>query len=247
MHGTSTCKTLENNALMNQTNPGVQIFLRQNRNFTHPPASITADLQFDAMNGSLDEAAVYIDKVVQSALHSQSETLINQAIRKIKVALPPDTKLGASVSLILGDSVTMSDGNSDNQNLHTPGPDFSVFSTHCFDHSDPGFPKRAAALGTSIIIAGDQLGQGAMRNHPAHTLRFLGVRTVAARSFDPIHKDNLIDAGILPLEFVRKSDYDKLSLFDELQLEKIDEKLKPLTWIIHNITRQEFYEVTTSN
>jgi aconitate hydratase len=47
---------------------------------------------------------------------------------------------------------------------------------------------------------------------------FLGIKAVIAKSFARIHKDNLINFGILPLTFESGADYDSISDGDELEL-----------------------------
>ncbi|MBQ1256020.1 MAG: hypothetical protein IIX93_01940, partial [Clostridia bacterium] len=49
------------------------------------------------------------------------------------------------------------------------------------------------------------------REHAALVPLYLGVRAVVAKSFARIHAANLINAGIMPLEFKNSDDYDKLS------------------------------------
>lgn len=84
-------------------------------------------------------------------------------------------------------------------------------SEHCFTVCDEEFPKRAKALGKSIIVGGANYGQGSSREHAALAPLYLGVKIVLVKSFARIHRANLINAGILPLTFVNESDYDKIS------------------------------------
>ena len=48
---------------------------------------------------------------------------------------------------------------------------------------------------------------------------YLGVKGVVAKSFARIHRDNLINSGILPLTFKNEADYDKIGFGDELVIE----------------------------
>ena len=93
-----------------------------------------------------------------------------------------------------------------------------AISEHCFAVCDDTFPKRAMSLGKSIIVGGANYGQGSSREHAALAPLYLGVKAVIVKSFARIHKQNLINVGILPLEFVHESDYDKISQGDELVL-----------------------------
>ena len=71
-----------------------------------------------------------------------------------------------------------------------------------------------------IIIGGENYGQGSSREHAALAPRFLGLRLVIAKSFSRIHRQNLVNFGILPLTFVDPADYDRTQ--DEAKLELPD-------------------------
>ena len=93
-----------------------------------------------------------------------------------------------------------------------------AISQHCFTVCDPEFPKRAKELCSSIIVGGANYGQGSSREHAALAPLYLGVKAVLVKSFARIHRANLINAGILPLEFCNEADYDKINLNDEITL-----------------------------
>lgn len=98
-------------------------------------------------------------------------------------------------------------------------------SSFCFTVVDSEFPKRAAELGSSVIVGGTNYGQGSSREHAALAPLFLGVRAVLVKSFARIHKANLINSGILPLEFIEESDYEILAQGDSLSLVNIKEEV----------------------
>ena len=50
---------------------------------------------------------------------------------------------------------------------------------------------------------------------------YLGLRAVLAKSFARIHRSNLINFGILPVEFADEADYAKIQQKDELAIEGI--------------------------
>ena len=70
----------------------------------------------------------------------------------------------------------------------------------------------------SIIIGGENYGQGSSREHAAINPMYLGVRAVIAKSIARIHKGNLINHGIIPMVFEDPADYDKLEQGDELEI-----------------------------
>src|SRR5205085_7434298 len=66
------------------------------------------------------------------------------------------------------------------------------------------------------VIAGRNYGQGSSREHAAIAPRNLGLRLVLARGFARIHRQNLINYGVLPLVFASPADYDRLEKGDIL-------------------------------
>lgn len=53
-----------------------------------------------------------------------------------------------------------------------------------------------------LVIAGKEYGSGSSRDWAAKGTNLLGIKTVLAESFERIHRSNLVQMGILPLEFV---------------------------------------------
>ncbi|MBL8393599.1 MAG: aconitate hydratase AcnA [Candidatus Accumulibacter sp.] len=54
----------------------------------------------------------------------------------------------------------------------------------------------------TVVIAGEEYGTGSSRDWAAKGTRLLGVRAVIARSYERIHRANLVGMGVLPLQFV---------------------------------------------
>ena len=100
-----------------------------------------------------------------------------------------------------------------------------AISEHCFTVCDTEFPTRAKALGSSIIVGGSNYGQGSSREHAALAPLYLGVKAVLVKSFARIHRANLINAGILPLEFADENDYNNTDLGDNLYIENIRDQI----------------------
>jgi aconitate hydratase len=63
-----------------------------------------------------------------------------------------------------------------------------------------------------VVIAGAEYGTGSSRDWAAKGTRLLGVRAVIARSFERIHRSNLVGMGVLPLEFQAGEDAASLGL-----------------------------------
>ena len=118
-------------------------------------------------------------------------------------------------------------------------------SDYCLTPVDPAFPARAKAEQGGMLVAGQNYGQGSSREHAALVPLYLGIRAVVAKSFARIHRDNLINNGILPLTFANEGDYDDISPMDELTLPHVREAIaqgqEQLT--LHNATKGRDYTV----
>ncbi len=68
------------------------------------------------------------------------------------------------------------------------------------------------------MVAGRNYGQGSSREHAALAPRYLGLRAVIAAGFARIHRQNLINYGVLPLVLADPGDLDRLAADDELVL-----------------------------
>jgi aconitate hydratase len=89
-----------------------------------------------------------------------------------------------------------------------------------------------------IIIAGEEYGFGSARDWAAKGPRMLGVRAVIAKSFERIHRSNLVGMGILPCQFESICDVTTLALngsetFDIVGLDDRAVPLQALTLVIH--------------
>ena len=80
-----------------------------------------------------------------------------------------------------------------------------------------------------VLIAGDEYGSGSSRDWAAKGPYLLGVRLVIAKSFERIHRSNLIGMGILPVEFVDGEDFNLLKMNGDeiLSIENIEDVKTP--------------------
>jgi aconitate hydratase len=81
-----------------------------------------------------------------------------------------------------------------------------------------------------IIIGGDDYGMGSSRDWAAKGTRLLGVSAVVTKSFERIHRSNLIGMGVLPLNFINADDYDKVKGLADARFDitGIHGELKPM-------------------
>jgi aconitate hydratase len=98
-----------------------------------------------------------------------------------------------------------------------------------FQRIDPDYLERARAVrGTTghAVVAGNNYGQGSSREHAAIAPRNLGLRLVLAKGFARIHRQNLINYGILPLFLSHSEDYELLQQGETLHLHGLRSGLK---------------------
>jgi aconitate hydratase len=81
----------------------------------------------------------------------------------------------------------------------------------------------------TIVFGGEEYGTGSSRDWAAKGTQLLGVRAVVARSFERIHRSNLVGMGVLPLQFQADQSAQTLGIGGDEQFDLlgIDETLKP--------------------
>jgi aconitate hydratase len=116
------------------------------------------------------------------------------------------------------------------KNLMVPGTEGGVtkFGGETMSIYDAAEKYKAAGTPT-IVIGGEDYGMGSSRDWAAKGTRLLGVKAVITKSFERIHRSNLVGMGVLPCNFVDKADYDKVKdLVDAtFDLVGISNDLKP--------------------
>jgi aconitate hydratase len=112
------------------------------------------------------------------------------------------------------------------------------YSESVFSAIDSSFHEKAKAAHGGFVIGGENYGQGSSREHAALCPMFLEIKAVIARSFARIHKDNLVNFGILPLTFDDPADYDSIDEGDELELGGLSKGLASGdTVVLKNVTK----------
>ncbi len=105
-------------------------------------------------------------------------------------------------------------------------PLYSKYVFNCFnEEGKPSFADRALSLKAQdrcgVIVAGESYGQGSSREHAALCPMYLGVRAIVAKSIERIHKANLINFAIVPIEFANPADYEAINADDDLAIEDL--------------------------
>lgn len=106
-------------------------------------------------------------------------------------------------------------------------PEISKYS---FDVVDESFYDRAMEakenFGGHVVVAAENYAQGSSREHAALAPKYLGQVAVIAKSYARIAWQNLINFGILPLEFLKDEDYDAIEQGDTLVLEHLRKQVE---------------------
>ncbi|HIE1652148.1 TPA: aconitate hydratase AcnA [Burkholderia cenocepacia] len=95
------------------------------------------------------------------------------------------------------------------------------------------------AAGTpTVVFAGEEYGTGSSRDWAAKGTQLLGVKAVIARSFERIHRSNLVGMGVLPLQFKGSDSVQSLGITGEetYDIEGLGDDFKPqqdVTLVIH--------------
>ncbi len=163
----------------------------------------------------------------------------------INVELPD--QVTGKILIKVGDNITTDHIIPSNAKLLPFRSNIPYLAEFCFTTSDPDFPKRAKENGGGFILGGSNYGQGSSREHAALVPLQLGVKGVLAKSFARIHRANLINSGIIPMTFVRESDYETIDIGDELVLENTREQVAGGTeMVIRNKTKNNDIRVNIS-
>ena len=167
----------------------------------------------------IDDSAVLAPAPAEEA--DQVEILRGSNIKPFPDSMPQADTLKAPLVLKVGDNITTDHIMPAGSKILPYRSNIPHLSQFCFGVCDTTFPERAKAAGTSIIVGGNNYGQGSSREHAALVPLYLGVRAVITKSFARIHVANLINAGIMPLTFKNPEDYEKLHQDDVLQIENV--------------------------
>ena len=170
------------------------------------------------------------------------EILRGPNIKEYPKTEPLADSLKAECSLKVGDNITTDHIMPAGAKILPLRSNIPAISKHCFAVCDEAFPERALSLGKSIIVGGSNYGQGSSREHAALAPLYLGVKAVVVKSFARIHRQNLVNAGILPLEFVNEADYDAIAQGDTLVIDDLKSVLTTGIVTIKNETNGKTIE-----
>ena len=91
-----------------------------------------------------------------------------------------------------------------------------------------------------MIFAGEEYGTGSSRDWAAKGTQLLGIKAVVARSFERIHRSNLVGMGVLPLQFKGDDSWQSLGLNGNELVDVVpDPQLRPQSDATLVVTRAD--------
>ncbi len=195
-----------------------------------------------AVSGHMAEALELVDAAALEAVYTGPLGCVNDSLllpplpdaerRGIRPVRGPNVSelpmrgamracIDAAVVIRLGDNITTDDIIPGGTDIIRNIANVPAFAEYTFCYTDPDFVRRAKALGHSIIVGGENYGQGSSREQAAILPMYLGVEAVIAKSYARIHKENLINYGILPLLFTDDGGYEAVQQGDALVIENV--------------------------
>ena len=156
----------------------------------------------------------------------RSDIIRGEMIAPLPLNKMLDDSLEGEVLIKVGDNITTDDIMPAGEKIIPLRSHIPKISEFVFHTIDGDFVRRAKLAKGGFIVGGDNYGQGSSREHAALAPMYLGVKTVIAKSFARIHKANLVNFGIIPLEFTDKEDYDRLEQGMIIELCDVKEALK---------------------
>ena len=93
----------------------------------------------------------------------------------------------------------------------------------------------------TMIFGGEEYGTGSSRDWAAKGTQLLGVKAVITRSFERIHRSNLVGMGVLPLQFIGDDSVDSLGIKGDetFDLKGLEGEIKPQQHALLVIHRQD--------
>jgi aconitate hydratase len=105
--------------------------------------------------------------------------------------------------------------------IHQPSGEQESIYDAAMKYIDAGTP--------TVVFAGEEYGTGSSRDWAAKGTQLLGVKAVVARSFERIHRSNLVGMGVLPLQFKGSDSVQSLGITGEetFDVEGLGSDFKP--------------------
>ncbi len=141
---------------------------------------------------------------------------------------PLPNRLELPVLLVMGDDISTDEILPAGLEVLPLRSNIEAISEFAFSGVEKGYAERARETRDRdghAVIAGKNYGQGSSREHAALAPRYLGLRVVLAREFARIHRQNLVNFGVLPLELADPDSELEIRVGDHLRVEELRQQL----------------------
>ena len=181
---------------------------------------ISSPLGMELNEFSLDVNYPKCDSLLYKPTYT-SEVVMGPNIKPIPKFAPIGNDFDAKVMISLEDNITTDHIMPAGAKVLPYRSNIEKISEFVFSNIDEEFSKRCLNNGSGVIVAKQNYGQGSSREHAAIAPRYLGIKAVIAASFARIHKKNLINFGILPIELDIEAD-----LLDDIKVTWNEKEIK---------------------
>ncbi|MBS1477063.1 MAG: aconitate hydratase [Acholeplasmatales bacterium] len=193
--------------------------------YLSPPVSLTNELKIQNIALPLNDALIVNEK-------EDVELKLGPNIKPIAHFEPVGFNIKASVMLVCGSDITTDQIMPSSPSILPYRSNIEKLCDYAFYDLDSDFVKRCRENKGGIIMAGANYGLGSASEHGVIALRYLGIKAVVAKSFSYLHKRNLINFGIIPIEA-----YISGNIYDEIHITIDDGEC-----LIENVTASSFFK-----
>ncbi|PSP82563.1 aconitate hydratase [Halobacteriales archaeon QS_6_64_34] len=165
----------------------------------------------DTYIGSSESDLIAPDEAVDD------ELIKGPNIADVPLKDPLETDVGGEALLKMADNITTDHIMPATQDILMYRSNIPKLSEFTLSRIDDTFAQRALDADGGVLVAGENYGQGSSREHAALCPMYLGIEAVCAQSFARIHKANLFNFGIVPLEIDAET-YEKIEQGDDIQI-----------------------------
>ena len=190
---------------------------------------------FKGFNGSMvqwfkvkmPEKYIIDDSMIIPPSKEPEKVVIERApnIKPLPIKGELEESLRAKIILKTGDNITTDDIMPAGAKILSLRSNIPAISEYVFSRIDTTFSVRAKTSGGGVVLGGINYGQGSSREHAALAPMYLGIKVILAKSFARIHRDNLINFGILPLT-ISPDVYDTLEQDNVIEFPNIAKEIR---------------------
>lgn len=195
------------------------------------------DIEYSLL--SVEEPRIIDDSMILKPTF-EGDIIRGPNIKPLKENTPFNGVQEKAVIIKVGDNITTDDIAPAGAKVLPYRSNIDKLSEFVFMNQMDRFDLACKNHGGGIIVAGQNYGQGSSREHAALAPMSLGIKAVIAKSFARIHHANLINFGIVPLQFDHEEDYDKIDVEDMLCVKRLN---KAPYFSVYNETKQEGYDI----